>query len=125
MEKTFLDQMGFFDNYVPSPLALLQADRILSPLYWQDRWEDGRKELAWYIDLTDGALKRGVKLVIISQRSLENLESALRQRTEDKKETGVLLFADRNLPYQKLFRVLDQIRMAGVSRISLQAEADQ
>lgn len=57
--------------------------------------------------------------------SLENLESALRQRTEDKKETGVLLFADRNLPYQKLFRVLDQIRMAGVSRISLQAEADQ
>ena len=77
MEKTFLDQMGFFDNYVPSPLALLQADRILSPLYWQDRWEDGRKELAWYIDLTDGALKRGVKLVIISQRSLENLESLL------------------------------------------------
>lgn len=57
--------------------------------------------------------------------SLENLESALRQRTVDKKETGVLLFADRNLPYQKLFRVLDQIRMAGVSRISLQAEADQ
>ena len=57
--------------------------------------------------------------------SPENLESALRQRTGDKKETGVLLFADRNLPYQKLFRVLDQIRMAGVSRISLQAEADQ
>ena len=57
--------------------------------------------------------------------SLENLESALRQRTGDMKETGVLLFADRNLPYQKLFRVLDQIRMAGVSRISLQAEADQ
>ena len=57
--------------------------------------------------------------------SPENLESALRQRTVDKEETGVLLFADRNLPYQKLFRVLDQIRMAGVSRISLQAEADQ
>jgi len=57
--------------------------------------------------------------------SLENLESALRQRTGEKKETGVLLFADRNLPYRKLFRVLDQIRMAGVSRISLQAEADK
>jgi biopolymer transport protein ExbD len=57
--------------------------------------------------------------------SLGNLEEALRQRTGERKETGVLLFADRNLPYQKLFRVLDQIRMAGVSRISLQAEADQ
>lgn len=57
--------------------------------------------------------------------SLEHLESAFRQRVGEKKETGVRLFADRNLPYQKLFRVLDQIRMAGVSRISLQAEADQ
>ncbi len=57
--------------------------------------------------------------------SLEHLESALRQRVREKEETGVLLFGDRNLPYQKLFQVLDQIRMAGVSRISLQAEADQ
>ena len=57
--------------------------------------------------------------------SLEDLESDLRQRVREKEETGVLLFADRDLPYQKLFQVLDQIRMAGVSRISLQAEADQ
>ncbi|RPJ72601.1 MAG: biopolymer transporter ExbD [Desulfobacteraceae bacterium] len=37
---------------------------------------------------------------------------------------GILLFADRNLPYQDLFAVLDRIRAAGLSRISLQAEAE-
>jgi biopolymer transport protein ExbD len=57
--------------------------------------------------------------------SLENLRDSLTQRARDEKERGVLLFADRNLPYQKLFRVLDQIRMAGLTRISLQAEMEQ
>jgi len=57
--------------------------------------------------------------------SLEDLERALRQRAMQRKETGVLLFADRNLPYQTLFRVLDQIRIAGLNRISLQAEVDK
>lgn len=56
--------------------------------------------------------------------SLENLERVLRQRAMQRKETGVLLFADRNLPYQTLYRVLDQIRIAGLNRISLQAEVD-
>jgi biopolymer transport protein ExbD len=37
---------------------------------------------------------------------------------------GVLLFADRGLRYQDLFEVLDQIRAAGLTRISLQAEAE-
>jgi biopolymer transport protein ExbD len=41
------------------------------------------------------------------------------------KNPAVLLFADRNLSYQYLFKVLDQIRMAGLTRISLQAEADE
>ncbi len=36
---------------------------------------------------------------------------------------GVLLFADRNLPYQSLFEVLDRIRAAGLNRVSLQSEA--
>lgn len=35
---------------------------------------------------------------------------------------GVFLFADRDLPFQNLFEVLDRIRAAGLSRISLQAE---
>ena len=56
---------------------------------------------------------------------LENLRESLRKRARDEKETGVLLFADRTLPYQRLFRVLDQIRMAGLTRISLQAEVEE
>ena len=57
--------------------------------------------------------------------SLGNLGTSLRERARKEEETGVLLFADRTLPYQRLFRVLDQIRMAGLTRISLQAEAEQ
>lgn len=57
--------------------------------------------------------------------SLENLEGFLKQRVRGMKETGVLIFADRSLSYQRLFQVLDQIRMAGLSRISLQAEVDR
>jgi len=56
--------------------------------------------------------------------TLEKLASFLRQKCGENKETGVLLFAHRDLPYQKLFRVLDQIRQAGLARISLQAEAE-
>jgi biopolymer transport protein ExbD len=54
-----------------------------------------------------------------------SLSAALREKTRADEDPGVLLFADRNLPYQKLFRVLDRIREAGISRISLQAETDQ
>ena len=54
-----------------------------------------------------------------------SLREALRRKTQSAKEPGVLLFADRNLPYQDLFRVLDEIRMAGLNRISLQAEVEQ
>jgi biopolymer transport protein ExbD len=55
--------------------------------------------------------------------SLDGLEQAL--KIKGGKETGVLLFSDRSLPYQKLFRVLDRIRRAGLTRVSLQAEVDK
>ncbi len=55
----------------------------------------------------------------------DDLASVLRTKTASASEPGILLFADRGLPYQKLFQVLDQIRMAGIHRISLQAEAEQ
>ena len=57
--------------------------------------------------------------------SLNNLKGALQQAARDRKETGVLLFADKAVPYQELFRVLDQIRLAGLYRISLQAELEK
>jgi len=57
--------------------------------------------------------------------ALADLTALLRQRAETGHETGVLLFADRNLPYQTLFRVLDEVRRAGLTRISLQAESER
>jgi biopolymer transport protein ExbD len=55
---------------------------------------------------------------------LQDLRDGLENKAREEKETGVLLFADRSVPYQKLFQVLDQIRLAGLSRISLQAEVN-
>jgi len=59
-----------------------------------------------------------------TEAALEELPSLLMQRSGENKEAGVLLFADRDLPYQRLFGVLDQIRKAGLTRVSLQAEAE-
>ena len=56
---------------------------------------------------------------------LESLSESLKTKSQSGKEPGVLLFADRSLPYQKLFRILDEVRKAGLNRISLQAEVDQ
>lgn len=53
---------------------------------------------------------------------LSDLTQRLKTKAEGHKEPGVLLFADRDLSYQKLFQVLDKIKMAGLEKISLQAE---
>jgi len=56
------------------------------------------------------------------QVPFENLGETLKLRAAENKETGVLLYAHKDLPYQKLYTVLDLIRMAGLSQVSLQAE---
>ena len=56
---------------------------------------------------------------------LEELTETLKTLTADQKNPGVLLFADGNIPYQDIFKVLDRIRLAGLNRISLQAEAEE
>ena len=56
---------------------------------------------------------------------LDDLTKALKRAVKGDKEAGVLLFADRDLLYQELFKVMDCIRMAGINKVSLQAEADQ
>ena len=53
-----------------------------------------------------------------------DLTTVLKDKIDRAQEPGVLLFADRSLPYQELFRVLDKIRQAGIRRISLQAELE-
>lgn len=59
------------------------------------------------------------------QTSLNDLASLLKTKAETNRDIGILLFADRSLSYQKLFQVLDQIKAAGIHRISLQAEVEQ
>ncbi|MFO8048272.1 MAG: biopolymer transporter ExbD [Desulfosudaceae bacterium] len=52
------------------------------------------------------------------------LAEYLETRAADQANPGVLLFADQSVSYQELFQVLDQIKMAGLSKISLQARED-
>ena len=56
---------------------------------------------------------------------LEALSKRIQAKTMGKKEPGILLFADNHLSYQKLFDVLDRIKLAGINRISLQAEKEK
>jgi biopolymer transport protein ExbD len=57
--------------------------------------------------------------------ALPDLTAVLKVRAQAETVPGVLLFADRSLSYQDLFEVLDRIRAAGLSRVSLQAAPAQ
>ena len=57
--------------------------------------------------------------------ALADLTQVLQSRAGETREPGVLLFADRALPYQMIYHVLDKIRQAGLSRISLQADFEE
>lgn len=59
------------------------------------------------------------------QIGLNDLASLLKRKAETDREVGILLFADRSLSYQNLFQVLDQVKTAGIHRVSLQAEVEQ
>jgi biopolymer transport protein ExbD len=69
---------------------------------------------------TDGTL-----YVDKEETALNDLAAVLKRKAQACKEPGVLLFAERSLTYQSLFRVLDRIRMANIHRISLQADVEQ
>ena len=56
---------------------------------------------------------------------LGELTQALSSRADGQANPGVLLFADKEVDYQDLFRVLDRIKLAGLNRISLQAEGNE
>ena len=64
----------------------------------------------------------GTVYVDREQVPLEALTQVLEKKSLESPDPGVLLFADNALSYQYLFKVLDRIKMAGLSRISLQAE---
>ncbi len=56
---------------------------------------------------------------------LDDLSERLKRKTAGETDVGLLLFADNRLTYQKLFTVIDQIKRAGISRISLEAEKER
>lgn len=52
--------------------------------------------------------------------SIKDLALLLRTKARVSEDLGVLLFADRKVSCQLLVKVLDQIRIAGITRVSLQ-----
>ncbi len=57
--------------------------------------------------------------------ALEHLTEVLKGKGGQIGEPGVLIFADRSLNYQMIYTVLDKIRQAGLSRVSLQADFEE
>jgi biopolymer transport protein ExbD len=62
------------------------------------------------------------KTTIANLRTKLQNRIKLRDDVADGSSPRVLLFADQSLAYQELFKVLDQIKMAGITNISLQAD---
>lgn len=59
--------------------------------------------------------------------TLEFLSEQLRRKKAEKQDgqdPEVQIFADKSVSYQELFQVLDRVRLAGLTRISLQAEPE-
>jgi biopolymer transport protein ExbD len=57
--------------------------------------------------------------------TLAELPHRLMSEPENRDTPGVLLFAEESVSYQTLFTVLDQITLAGIHDISLQAKLKQ
>jgi biopolymer transport protein ExbD len=67
------------------------------------------------------AIKDSGDIVLDRDRvPLKDLAPRLRAKAAITEDLGVLLFADREVSCQLLVKVLDQIRIAGVTRVSLQ-----
>lgn len=81
-------------------------------------------ELDTVQSLTVSVRQNGEIFLNTKKVSLEELQTILQTRTQkadDDKSVQVELFADKTLSYQELYRVLDIIRTAGISNVSLQA----
>jgi biopolymer transport protein ExbD len=79
------------------------------------------------ISITIQAKDGGLKIFVNEEQvELPQLEELLeRKKTgSQNKEPDVQIFADKSVSYQGLFQVLDRVRQAGLTHISLQAEAE-
>jgi biopolymer transport protein ExbD len=74
--------------------------------------------------------KDGLKITVDDGKpcSLAELEQLLREKKDKAKagkEPDLQIFADKTVPYQNLYNVLDSITKAGLSHISLQAKLER
>jgi len=79
-------------------------------------------EIEKHLVLSVTVKRDGTVYIDKEQVALHALIQTLESKSLGHPNPGVLLFADNALSYQNLFQVLDKIKMAGLSRISLQAE---
>jgi len=63
--------------------------------------------------------------VKVSHEELQELLEEKTQGAADIKSVQIDLFADKTLSYQELYRVLDIIRNAGISNVSLQSDTGE
>ena len=56
--------------------------------------------------------------------SHESIAHELQAKIRGDKKSSVLLFADKTVNYQSIFKIMDKIRGSGITDISLQAEVD-
>jgi len=82
-------------------------------------------------ETADETLKKSISVTLTADGSVfveENrvsqgsLGEELNKQVRSGSDAGVLLFADRDVPYERLFSVMDEIKMAGINKICLQAE---
>ncbi len=57
--------------------------------------------------------------------ALDDLRDVLIRKSRAQTIKGALVFADKRVSFQALFNVLDKIKDAGISNISLQAEEEE
>ena len=74
-----------------------------------------------YVDQKKTSL--GDLKALIESRIKDKNQLESKTQSKDKIETLALLFADKTVQYQDIFLVLDEIKAAGVEKISLQADA--
>jgi len=82
------------------------------------------------ISVTIQANDQGAPFIFVDEEpvNLQSLSKVLQKRTmkiPDDKKSEVQIFADKTVSYQELFQVLDRIRQAGLTRISLQAQPEE
>ena len=74
------------------------------------------------VDLSVTVDRSGAVFVDDAPVIVEALADVLRTKTASIEAPGVLLFADNQITYQTLYNVIDQIKLAGIERLSLECE---